>query len=341
MMVQQQKIETDATKAALAWRTSLLNFRDQQGRTTLHLAAVEDSAAAAQMCQLLLDLGADAAQTCGVAGAPVLHYSVTTGNANSCSVVTVLLEAGASALTPYEDISALEMAAGAAAAMVNANDSGDGTEQTQSTMEITLDIVKALLKAARKEAAAARAARAAQAAQVAQAAHIGDGKGEGDTSDRNTAWTTHKEMSDLLLAAPSRADYVAILALGKALNNKLEEKINGKVASGSSEHVSYRDTTAAEDAAAIAKGLANKTKEATFLFDDSMTCEAWLRKGQSEMEDCNFEEAASSFYQAMVGADDGNMKEAQTALKVAVQAARSAKGLEALPTVSSSEGEDY
>jgi len=88
----------------------------------LHLAAISDTSGedgAAAMVQCLLSLGADATQTCGVGGAPILHYSVTTGNPDACRVIEHLLHSGASALTEYEDLSALEMAAGAAAAMVS------------------------------------------------------------------------------------------------------------------------------------------------------------------------------------------------------------------------------
>jgi hypothetical protein len=154
--------------------------------------------------------------------------------------------------------------------------------------------------------------------------------------------TENQAVANLLSGVPSRSDYNAIMDIGKNLNLKLEERINGTVADGSGEHVSYRDTTAAEDAAAIAKGLANSTKEATFAFDDSRTCAAWLKKGKEDMETEHFEEAASSFYQAMVGAEDEDMVEAQNLLKIAVQAARAAKGLPFLQEVSSSEGEgDY
>jgi hypothetical protein len=341
----QQEEENDELKAAMKWRDFLLNFRDQHGKTTLHLAAVDESsgpAGAAEMCRLLLNLGADPSPQDSTS-APILHYSVTTGSPESVSVVRVLLEGGASALTTYEDISALEMAAGAAAAMVDANDSGDGTEQTQSTMEITLDIVKLLLAAAREEAAKA----------ALNKTNLNDDKEqvqEGEEANKNmnkedigaSTLTTNIAVANLLSAIPSRADYNAILAIGKSLNEKLEEKINGKASSGSGEHVSWQDTTAEDDAAARAKGLANKSKEATFLFDDSMTCAAWLKKGKEEMEAENFEEAASSFYQAMVGAEDGDMTEAQNLLKIAVQSARAAKGLPFLPEVSSSEGEyDY
>jgi hypothetical protein len=319
---QEIKKEWRARKQARGWRNHLLGFEDQQGRSALHLAVI--TGAGADVCQLLIDVGADATKTMGVGGAPVLHYSVTTGNADSCAVVQTLLKGGASALTTYEGISALEMAAGAAAAMVDANDSGDGTKHTQTTMETTLDIVKALLRAAREEAATV--------ANVTMA----DNKGTFSTLTENQA------VANLLSGVPSRSDYNAIMDIGKNLNLKLEERINGTVTDGSGEHVSYRDTTAAEDAAAIAKGLANSTKEATFAFDDSRTCAAWLKKGKEDMETEHFEEAASSFYQAMVGAEDEDMVEAQNLLKIAVQAARAAKGLPFLQEYSSSEGEgDY
>ena len=65
----------------------------------------------------------------------------------------------------------------------------------------------------------------------------------------------------------------------------------------------WHDTTAADDKALQERGLANSTeKEATFLFDSSMTCAQWLQKGKEDMKAENYEEAASNFYQAMVGA---------------------------------------
>jgi hypothetical protein len=346
MAFKQQNEETDHLKAAMEWRRFVLNFRDQQGRTALHIAAVDDSSSRnhSEICRLLLQLGHDPSPADSTS-APVLHYSVTTGNADSCAVVQTLLKGGASALTTYEGISALEMAAGAAAAMVDANDSGDGTKHTQTTMETTLDIVKALLRAAREEAATV-------ATTMADNKGTGSGgymsrreddeeEGHQDMATVSTL-TENQAVANLLSDVPSRADYNAIMDIGKALNLKLEERINGTVADGSGEHVSYRDTTAAEDAAAIAKGLANSTKEATFAFDDSRTCAAWLKKGKEDMETEHFEEAASSFYQAMVGAEDEDMVEAQNLLKIAVQAARAAKGLPFLQEVSSSEGEgDY
>ena len=43
----------------------------------------------------------------------------------------------------------------------------------------------------------------------------------------------------------------------------------------------WHDTTAADDKALQERGLANSTeKEATFLFDSSMTCAQWLQKGK-------------------------------------------------------------
>ena len=64
----------------------------------------------------------------------------------------------------------------------------------------------------------------------------------------------------------------------------------------------WHDTTAADDKALQERGLANSTeKEATFLFDSSMTCAQWLQKGKEDMKAENYEEAASNFYQAMVG----------------------------------------
>ena len=346
MAFQQQNEETDHLKAAMEWRRFVLNFRDQQGRTALHIAAVDDSSSRnhSEICRLLLQLGHDPSPADSTS-APVLHYSVTTGNADSCAVVQTLLKGGASALTTYEGISALEMAAGAAAAMVDANDSGDGTKHTQTTMETTLDIVKALLRAAREEAATVATTMADNKGTGNSGGHMSgredDEEGHQDMTTVSTL-TENQAVANLLSDVPSRADYNAIMDIGKALNLKLEERINGTVADGSGEHVSYRDTTAAEDAAAIAKGLANSTKEATFAFDDSRTCAAWLKKGKEDMETEHFEEAASSFYQAMVGAEDEDMVEAQNLLKIAVQAARAAKGLPFLQEVSSSEGEgDY
>lgn len=345
MAFKQQKEETDHLKAAMKWRHFVLNFRDQQGRTALHIAAVDDSSSRnhSDICRLLLQLGHDPSPADSTS-APVLHYSVTTGNADSCAVVQTLLKGGASALTTYEGISALEMAAGAAAAMVDANDSGDGTKHTQTTMETTLDIVKALLRAAREEAATV-ATTVANNKGTGSGGHTSrredDEEGHQNTATFSTL-TENQAVANLLSVVPSRADYNAIMDIGKTLNLKLEKRINGTVADGSGEHVSYRDTTAAEDAAAIAKGLANSTKEATFAFDDSMTCAAWLKKGKEDMETEQFEEAASSFYQAMVGAEDEDMVEAQNLLKIAVQAARAANGLPFLQEVSSSEGEgDY
>jgi hypothetical protein len=346
MAFKQQNEETDHLKAAMEWRRFVLNFRDQQGRTALHIAAVDDSSSRnhSEICRLLLQLGHDPSPADSTS-APVLHYSVTTGNADSCAVVQTLLKGGASALTTYEGISALEMAAGAAAAMVDANDSGDGTKHTQTTMETTLDIVKALLRAAREEAATVATTMADNKGTGNSGGHMSgredDEEGHQDMTTVSTL-TENQAVANLLSDVPSRADYNAIMDIGKALNLKLEERINGTVADGSGEHVSYRDTTAAEDAAAIAKGLANSTKEATFAFDDSRTCAAWLKKGKEDMETEHFEEAASSFYQAMVGAEDEDMVEAQNLLKIAVQAARAAKGLPFLQEVSSSEGEgDY
>ena len=346
MAFKQQNEETDHLKAAMEWRRFVLNFRDQQGRTALHIAAVDDSSSRnhSEICRLLLQLGHDPSPADSTS-APVLHYSVTTGNADSCAVVQTLLKGGASALTTYEGISALEMAAGAAAAMVDANDSGDGTKHTQTTMETTLDIVKALLRAAREEAATVATTMADNKDTGNSGGHTSrredDEEGHQDMTTVSTL-TENQAVANLLSDVPSRADYNAIMDIGKALNLKLEERINGTVADGSGEHVSYRDTTAAEDAAAIAKGLANSTKEATFAFDDSRTCAAWLKKGKEDMETEHFEEAASSFYQAMVGAEDEDMVEAQNLLKIAVQAARAAKGLPFLQEYSSSEGEgDY
>jgi hypothetical protein len=346
MAFKQQNEETDHLKAAMEWRRFVLNFRDQQGRTALHIAAVDDSSSRnhSEICRLLLQLGHDPSPADSTS-APVLHYSVTTGNADSCAVVQTLLKGGASALTTYEGISALEMAAGAAAAMVDANDSGDGTKHTQTTMETTLDIVKALLRAAREEAATVATTMADNKGTGNSGGHMSgredDEEGHQDMTTVSTL-TENQAVANLLSDVPSRADYNAIMDIGKALNLKLEERINGTVTDGSGEHVSYRDTTAAEDAAAIAKGLANSTKEATFAFDDSRTCAAWLKKGKEDMETEHFEEAASSFYQAMVGAEDEDMVEAQNLLKIAVQAARAAKGLPFLQEVSSSEGEgDY
>ena len=240
--------EQNELQMAINWRNHVLNFKDQQGRTTLHLAAVEDTIDASLMCQLLVDLGADASQTCGIGGAPILHYSVTTGNAGSCAVVNVLLNAGASALTIYENISALEMAAGAAASMVDANDSGEGTDSTQSTMEITLDVVKVLLKHARKEAATVprpsdneientNTNTDSSTATLSSVTTTTNSTTTTTTTNSSTSalpvpwWRTNKEICDLLYALPSRADYSSILSIGKSLNQKLEETINGKYSS--------------------------------------------------------------------------------------------------------------
>ena len=254
--------EQNELQMAINWRNHVLNFQDQQGRTTLHLAAVEDTIFsnttttsnassvidASLMCQLLVDLGADASQTCGIGGAPILHYSVTTGNAGSCAVVNVLLNAGASALTIYENISALEMAAGAAASMVDANDSGEGTDSTQSTMEITLDIVKVLLKHARKEAATVprpsdneientNTNTDSSTATLSSVTTTTNSTTTTTTTNSSTSalpvpwWRTNKEICDLLYAIPSRADYSSILSIGKSLNQKLEETINGNYSS--------------------------------------------------------------------------------------------------------------
>ena len=53
-----------------------------------------------------------------------------------------------------------------------------------------------------------------------------------------------------------------------------------------------------------------------------------------------FEDAASSFYQAMVGADEDSMKEAQSMVKVAVNAARAEKGLGLILSSSDSDDDD-
>ena len=109
------------------------------------------------------------------------------------------------------------------------------------------------------------------------------------------------------------------MEIGKALNEKLEA-------------AELEQAVATEDAAT----------EPTYLFDDSQSCEVWLDQGEKAMSEENFEEAASCFYQAMVGADADGMVKAQIMLQSAVQAARSAKGLDMLVFSSSSEDdEDY
>ena len=81
----------------------------------LHLAVI--TGAGADICQLLVDLGASVTQTMGVGGAPVLHYAVCNIAAGDMklAVIKMLLAAGASALTTFEGMSALELAASAAA----------------------------------------------------------------------------------------------------------------------------------------------------------------------------------------------------------------------------------
>jgi hypothetical protein len=211
MAFKQQNEETDHLKAAMEWRRFVLNFRDQQGRTALHIAAVDDSSSRnhSEICRLLLQLGHDPSPADSTS-APVLHYSVTTGNADSCAVVQTLLKGGASALTTYEGISALEMAAGAAAAMVDANDSGDGTKHTQTTMETTLDIVKALLRAAREEAATVATTMADNKGTGNSGGHMSgredDEEGHQDMTTVSTL-TENQAVANLLSDVPSRADY--------------------------------------------------------------------------------------------------------------------------------------
>ena len=113
------------------------------------------------------------------------------------------------------------------------------------------------------------------------------------------------------------SDSTALLEIGKSLNEKLDATEREK-------------NSAKED---------HETK-ATFLFDDSRSCDAWFAQGTKAMSDENFEEAASCFYQAMVGADSDDIAKAQRMLQTAVQAARSAKGLGMLALSSSSDEDD-
>ena len=124
----------------------------------------------------------------------------------------------------------------------------------------------------------------------------------------------------LLKSAPSlEGDRNALLKIGKALNDRLK-----------SQEFSFDSKNSP---------LKEEKIPATFLFDDSKSCEMWLSEGAVAMSTGNYEEAASCFYQAMVGADVSGIAEAQRMLKTAVQAARSAGGLEML--ILSSSDEDY
>jgi hypothetical protein len=333
---------------ALAWRDRVLSFRDQKGRTTLHLAAVANAVGSAAMVRLLVSLGADAAQTCGVGGAPMLHYSVTSGGEDSCEIVRALLHGGASALTLYENMSALELAAGAAEAMVSSqmdvgnnnnnsssSDIASERDSVQANVNTTLMNAKILLRAARTEAACSSAMVNDDNDDVVRSS-------SSSTSDEEDSAVTAKcIITDLLSFAPSSSDYVSIIALGRVLNDKLQDRVlPGTRDTGSGEHVSFRDI---EPGPSLERQKeAARDKEATFAFDDSKTCAAWLAQGDKEMAKGDFEDAAASFYQAMVGADDDAIQKAQYMLKLAVQAARAEKGLGSLALESSSsEGECY
>ena len=113
-------------------------------------------------------------------------------------------------------------------------------------------------------------------------------------------------MLRLLKSAPSfEGDRSALLKIGKSVNERLE----------SQELLFDSKNTPVKE----------EKSQATFLFDDSKSCDMWLSEGAVAMSTGNYEEAASCFYQAMVGADASGMAEAQRMLKTAVQAARSAE----------------
>ena len=216
------------------------------------------------------------------------------------AVINILLSAGASSLTTYQEMSALELAAAAAAAAASAL-APDPTS-AEAEMNSTRDS-EALINIAM--------------ALLVDAREKHERGIKSDLATINPAALSLVYSSSESASASASSDIAALLEIGKALNEKL--------AAAELEQTAVKEKT---------------TAEATFLFDNSQSCEAWLAQGAKAMSEENFEEAASCFYQAMVGADSGGMAKAQGMLQTAVQAARSAKGLDMLVFSSSSEDDE-
>ena len=274
----------------------------------------------------------------------------------------VLLDGGALALSPYNTLSSLEMSASAVYSMVQQNDSGSEfvsvngrkEQSTLDTMDLTINIAKILLHAGRKE----------------MKDKMKKDEKEKEKNEKEKANEKEEEkdyLTDLLKAVPSESDYCSVLTLGMMVqtrpkrNQTPKEEETPKVQIGNNNVDDVDDVDDAVDEGKGGNGVLSSPGD-------------WLRKGQGEMKETNYLEAASSFYQAMVGymnstneeekapknentndeedtnSTNGEVDNTSTdrreegmalAQKLMNEAVLASRGLAPEETVSSSSGEDY